>query len=104
MFGLLKEYRNVQRVINARYDVLFYAENAYYFQYFKHLFESLKSRGVKICYITSDKSDPVFQQSTNFITVVYSNRTLAFAFQNLKANVMIMTMPDLQNFIFKRSA
>jgi hypothetical protein len=103
MLHFFKENRNIQRVINTRYDVIFYAENAYYFQYYRHLLEELEKHPISICYITSDKNDPILSTKPN-IETVYSKNTLAFAFNKLKAGTMIMTMPDLENFIFKRSA
>jgi len=104
MFDFFKEHKNIQRVINTKYEVIFYAENAYYYQYFRHLVEDLSSKGIKICYITSDKNDPLLQQQNNGMDVVFSKSTLAFLFNKLKAYVMVMTMPDLGQFIFKKSA
>ena len=103
MFGFFKENRDIQKAINTRYQVIFYSESAYYFQYFQHLFNSLQERGIRICYITSDNKDPLLNSSYQSVDVVYSKSTLAFAFQKLQADVMILTMPDLQNFIFKKS-
>lgn len=104
MLGIFKENTAVQKLIRTRYEVIFYAENAYYFQYFSHLFEAMQSAGKKTCYITSDKNDPVFEKQGPNTDVVFSKSTLAFAFDKLQADVVIMTMPDLGNFIFKKSA
>jgi hypothetical protein len=103
MLHFFKENREIQRVISTRYQVIFYAENAYYFQYFRHLFHALQSRAIRICYITSDKNDPILKQGFANVDVVFSKSTLAFAFQKLQADLMILTMPDLGNYIFKRS-
>lgn len=101
MFGLLSEYSNIQKLIGKKYQVIFYAENAYYFQYFRHLFEALKEQKVNICYITSDKNDPILNRSE--IEAVYSKNTLAFLFPKLHADIMVLTVPDLQQFILKKS-
>src|SRR5687768_14244620 len=101
MFGLLTEYGNIQKIIGKKYQVIFYAENAYYFQYYSHLFEALVREKVRICYISSDKNDPTFNY--NGIEAVYSRNTLAFLFPKLQADIMIMTMPDLQQFNIKKS-
>lgn len=89
--------------METRYQVVVFAENAYYYQYFRHLVNELVKAELKICYITSDSKDPLFGSTNERMDVVYSKSTLAFLFRNLQAEVVIMTMPDLQHFIFKRS-
>ena len=103
MFSFLDEYRNVQKLISTKYDLIFYAENGYYFQYFKHLVESFAGTSLKICYLTSDKKDPIFNKNYGSVETIYCKTTLAFVFKKLQAKVVILTMPDLQNFIFKKS-
>lgn len=103
MFGFFKENSAVQKLVSTRYEVVFYAESAYYFQYFRQLFASLQAASRKIAYVTSDKNDPVFELRNAATNVVFSKSTLAFAFSKLQADCVIMTMPDLGNFIFKRS-
>jgi YidC/Oxa1 family membrane protein insertase len=103
MLSFLQEYTSAQKLVNKKYDLIFYAENAYYFQYYRHLFEHVIQEGISVCYITSDRTDPVLQLVQPGLEAVYIKSTLAFVFPRLKAKAMIMTMPDLQNFIFKRS-
>ena len=103
MFGFFRENREVQKLAVTRYQVIFYAENAYYFQYFRHLFGELQRRQLRICYITSQQNDPLLNVAYPNVDVVFSKATLAFVFQKLQADVVIMTMPDLQHFIYKRS-
>src|SRR5215211_4513704 len=103
MFSFFSEYRTAQKVISNHYHIIFYAENRYYFQYFEHLFEAFASEGrYRICYLTSDKTDRILADKR--IESYYLKNTLAGIFPRLKADIMIMTMPDLQNFIFKKSA
>src|SRR3954470_18043220 len=99
MFGIFRENSNIQKVLQQNYQVVFYAENAYYFQYFRHLFDSLIRHQVKICYISSDANDPVLRLESPFVDTVYSKSTLAFLFSRLRADVMILTMPDLDRYI-----
>ncbi len=103
MLSFLREYAKVQHFISKRPDVVFYAENAYYFQYFRHLFDSLRKENVSLGYITSDPHDPILLQPDEKLEVLYSKSTLAFVFQRLHSPVVIMTMPDLGNFVFKKS-
>ncbi len=103
MFSFFSEYRTVQKIISSHYHLIFYAESRYYFQYFQQLFEELAGMAkYKICYLTSDKNDPVLNDKR--VEAWYVKNTVAGIFPRLRADVMIMTMPDLQNFIFKKSA
>jgi CDP-glycerol glycerophosphotransferase (TagB/SpsB family) len=103
MFDFFQENRKIQKLIATKYDVIFYAENRYYRQYLNHLLENLQKHSLRICYITSDKNDPVLTEKMNNTDVFFSKSTLAFVFTKLKADVAIMTMPDLGNYIFKKS-
>lgn len=93
----------MQKLIATKYDVIFYAENRYYRQYLNHLLVNLQKHSLKICYITSDKNDPVLSEQMNNTDVFFSKSTLAFVFAKLKAGAVVMTMPDLGNYIFKKS-
>jgi YidC/Oxa1 family membrane protein insertase len=102
MFSFFSEFRAAQKLAAQKFHVIFFAENGYYFQYFRHLYEALVTeQGLSIAYITSDKNDRILQDKR--VTAVYLKTTLAGIFPRLHADVMIMTMPDLQNFIFKKS-
>lgn len=102
MLSFFSEFRNAQKLAGQKFHVIFYAENRYYFQYFRHLYETLvNTPAIKIAYITSDRKDSMLQD--NRVQAFYLKSTLAGIFPRLQADVMIMTMPDIQNFIFKRS-
>jgi YidC/Oxa1 family membrane protein insertase len=102
MFSFFSEFKAAQRLSAQRYHIIFFAENRFYFQYFNHLFEAFAGQpGVKVAYITADKADPVLEDKR--VEAFYLKSTLAGIFPRLQADVMIMTMPDLQQFIFKKS-
>lgn len=102
MFSFFSEIRTAQKLSGQRFHVIFFAENGYYFQYYRYLFEALVDvPSIKIAYITSDKKDDILRDTR--VQSFYLKNTLAGIFPQLQADVMIMTMPDLQNFIFKRS-
>jgi YidC/Oxa1 family membrane protein insertase len=103
MFSFFSELRAAQQLAAKKYHVIFFAENRFYFQYFRHLVDALAGQpNLKVAYVTSDKADPVLQQKR--VEAYYLKSSLAGVFPRLQADVMIMTMPDLQNFIFKKSA
>ena len=102
MFSFFSEFASAQKIVSKKFDVIFFAESRHYFQYFKHLFDALvEIPNVRIAYITSDKTDEILND--NRIEAFYLKSTLAGIFPRLQAGVVIMTMPDLQNFIFKKS-
>src|SRR5688572_20497613 len=84
--------------------VVFYAESRHYYQYFEKLVTGLLAKKVRILYITSDKADPLRKTAPEGMQVMHTNRTLGFLFKRIKADVMVMTMPDLGNYLFKRSS
>ncbi len=103
--SFFSEYTQVNRLLQQKQQVVFYAESRYYFVYFKKLIDDLLAeQGITICYITSDKNDPLFKKAPAGMKVLHVKWMLGFLFSRIRADVMIMTMPDLDNFLFKRSA
>lgn len=102
MFSFFSEFAAAQKLASQRFHVIFFSEGKAYHQYLRHLYEALlQVPGIRIAYITAGKDDPVLQDRR--VEAVYLKTTLAGIFPRLRADVMIMTMPDLQNFIFKKS-
>lgn len=91
-----------QRLRNKQ-TVVFYAESRHYYQYFEKLTKDLLAAGIKILYITSDKADPLRKAAPEGMHVMYTKWMLGFLFKRIKADVMVLTMPDLGNYIFKKS-
>jgi CDP-Glycerol:Poly(glycerophosphate) glycerophosphotransferase len=99
-----EEYKKVSTLIKSKQQVVFYAESRHYYQYFEKLILDLRENSdISICYITSDKNDPLLFTSSHRMKVVYVKWMLGFLFSNLHADVMVMTMPDINNFAFKKS-
>lgn len=101
--GFFSEYSSVMKLLQQQQQVVVYAESRHYYPYFEKLITGLLAENVNICYITSDKSDPLLSSSPAGISVVYVKWMLGFLFPRIKSDVVIMTMPDLDNFLFKRS-
>jgi len=101
--GLLSEYHTVNRLLKQKQQVVFYAESRHYLQYFMPLLVELLKKEVQVCYITSDPSDKLLQKPQNGLNVFFVKWMLGVLFSRLKADVMIMTMPDLDHFLYKRS-
>lgn len=103
--SFFSEYKNVQVLLKQKQEVVFYAESRHYFQYYEQLINDLlETKQIVVTYITSDKNDPLLnQQQSNFKTV-YIKWMLGFLLNKIKCRVMVMTMPDLGNYLFKKSA
>lgn len=90
--------------LRHKQSIVFYAESRHYYQYYEKLILDLLDRKAKILYITSDKHDPLLKTAPQGLQVMHVKWTLGLLFKRIKADVMVMTMPDLGNFLYKRSA
>lgn len=98
------EYHSVQKILKTQHQVVVYSESRHYHQYFESLLLDIaENSSLRILYITSDKNDPLLTVSLQKMQVVYIKQFLGFLFAKIKAGTMIMTMPDLNNFLYKRS-
>jgi YidC/Oxa1 family membrane protein insertase len=103
--SFFSEYKQVNKLLQQKHQVVFYAEGRHYFQYFEKLITDLLANSdIEICYITSDENDPLLTTAPGRVKPVYVKWMLGYLFSRIKTDVMIMTMPDLDNFLFKRSA
>lgn len=102
--SFFSEYREVTKLLRQKRQVVFYAETRHYYQYFEKLIvDLLDKKSIEICYITSDNKDPLLTQAPDGMKVIYIKWLLGFLFSRINAYVMLMTMPDLGNFLFRRS-
>ena len=108
-FGLgydWKEVKRFEKLDKNDRSVVFYLENEYSFIYFQPIVEKLTQKyDMKICYITSSKTDPMLTCKDKNILPFYIGDGVARSnfFINLKATIIVMTMPDLETFHIKRS-
>jgi YidC/Oxa1 family membrane protein insertase len=103
--SFLAEY-NIAKKLTAEYHpIIIYSENRYYYQYFQQLVQDVfQQSNLPILYITSDKQDPLLKESHQRMRVVFINLLLAWIFPRLNGGVMLLTMPDLNNYQYKKSA
>ena len=108
-FGLGYDWKEVKRFnkLDKRdRSIVLYLENESDFIFFKPIVEKLTQEyDTKICYVTSSKTDPMLNCNDKNILSFYVGDGVARSnfFINLKATIMIMTMPDLETFHIKRS-
>lgn len=85
-------------------DIVFYSSQAQYIAFFEGLMKALiNNHGAKLCYITSDHNDPILHRNSPDITTFYFNALFPFVLPFLDAKVVVMTMPDLNQFHVRRS-
>ena len=108
-FGLgydWKEVKRFKKLDQKDRSIVFYLEKESDFIFFKPVVEKLTQEyDTKICYVTSSKTDPMLSCNDKNILPFYIGDGVARSnfFINLKATIMVMTMPDLETFHIKRS-
>ena len=105
---LLKEcssyFKFFKRINKEQRDIVFYSRQAQYMAFFEGLINVLvREHEAKLCYITSDPRDPILQSSPPNIRSFYFNTLFPFVLPFLNAKVIVLTMPDLNQFHIRRS-
>lgn len=86
-------------------QLVFYSEKSGFYKYFKDVMEYiLEHSDVTIHYITSDSKDAIFQNPNKQIRPYFidDNRLIPL-FMKVDSDMMVMTVPDINNFHLKRS-
>ncbi|MBR3515840.1 MAG: membrane protein insertase YidC [Lachnospiraceae bacterium] len=86
-------------------QIVFYSEKNGFYKYFKDVIEEILAHSdVVIHYITSDPKDEVFGLASEQFQVYYISETkLIVLMMKMDADVVVLTMPDLQKYHIKRS-
>jgi CDP-glycerol glycerophosphotransferase (TagB/SpsB family) len=85
--------------------IVFYSESGQDYHFFENIIKHIVSNNHKICYLTSDSQDPVFEKHNDKVISLYIGDGLArtILFHTLKADLFVLTMIDLNNHHLKRS-
>ena len=87
-------------------SIVFYSEDISSFVHFEQIIHELTEKmGRQICYVTSAKDDPILKNQNEKIRAFYIGlgATRTKFFMELKAGVLVMTMPNLETYFIKRS-
>ena len=99
------DYKRFFSVVNKH--LVFYSESSGFYKYFKGIIEYLlKNTNIVIHYITSDPNDAIFklsEEEKNLRTYYIGEKKLITLMMKMDADIVVMTMPDLQNYHIKRS-
>ncbi|MCD7845185.1 MAG: membrane protein insertase YidC [Oscillospiraceae bacterium] len=99
------DYKRFFHVANKR--LVFYSEASGFYKYFQNTIEALLARtNVVINYVTSDPDDQIFalaEKEPRIQPYYIGERRMITLFMKMDADIVVMTMPDLDTYHFKRS-
>lgn len=99
------DYKRFFSIINKH--IVFYSERSGYYKYYRGIIEYLLSNtNIAIHYVTSDPEDKVFELEKDWDrlkTYYIGEKRLITLMMKMDADIVVMTMPDLENFHIKRS-
>lgn len=98
-----QDYKRFQKYGNKQ--IVFYSEKNGFYKYFQNIIEAiLRKTDIVIHYITSDPKDEVFSLASEQFQVYYiGENKLIVLMMKMEADIVCMTMPDLQKYHIKRS-
>ena len=100
-----EDYKKFFKIVNKH--LVFYSESNGFYKYYKGIIEYLlKNSKLTIHYITSDYNDNIFnlEKENSRIRAYYiGEKKLITLMMKMDADVVVMTMPDLNNYHIKRS-
>ena len=100
------ELKRFEKLPDFERSIVFYAENRASMDYFGSLISELTEKmNLQICYVTSVKDDPILDTKNQRILPFYigDGTVRTKFFLTLKAKILVMDMPDLDQFHIKRS-
>jgi len=101
-----KQLKKIEDLPQSERTIVFYAENLASINHFREIITELtEKRNLPICYITSVKDDPILFSKNKKIKSFYIGDGTARTkfFLTLNTKILLMDMPDLNNFHIKRS-
>ena len=102
----LSELKRFESLDQKEKSIVFYSENENSRFIFKSLIDELiNTHNYNICYVTSNKDEKILNETNKKIKTfcIGEGAVRTKFFLNLKASILIMTMPDLETFHIKRS-
>lgn len=99
------DYKKFFSVVNKH--LVFYSESSGFYKYYKGIIEYiLDNTNITIHYITSDPKDQIFdiaRKESKIRPYYIDEKRLITLMMKMDADVVVMTMPDIENFHIKRS-
>ena len=99
------DYKRFFSVVNKK--LVFYSESSGFYKYFQNIIEELLRRSnITIHYITSDPDDQIFalaEKEPRLQPYYIGERRMITLFMKMDADIVCMTMPDMETYQYKRS-
>lgn len=100
-----QDYKRFFSIVNKH--LVFYSESSGFYKYFKGIIEYiLNNTNIVIHYITSDYNDNIFKlanENPQIKAYYIAEKKLITLMMKMDADVVVMTMPDIETFHIKRS-
>ena len=109
MIKIIKDILQAIKIIKLpkeRRKIIFYSEGKDYWPIFEGIIKILiKETDLYISYLTSDKNDKGLGKKINRFSIFFTDEKYVrnWLFENLEADIVVMTMPDLNQYQLKRS-
>tara|TARA_B100000686_G_C16795372_1_gene981904 strand:- start:2563 stop:3726 length:1164 start_codon:yes stop_codon:yes gene_type:complete len=106
IFKACKGINEFKKLSDKERSIVFYQEDASSWIYLQSLVKEIaRYKNDQICVLTSSLDDPILKNPPSFTRPIFigTGMTRIWFFQGLKAQVIVMTMPDLEAFHIKRS-
>ncbi len=100
-----EDYKRFFAQGSGKKELVFYSVRGGFYRYYKGLIEHILSDSdIVIHYVTSDAHDEIFSMQGERLRAYYiDGNDLIYWFMKLDADVMVMTMPELEKYYYKRS-
>lgn len=99
------DYKRFFSIVNKH--LVFYSAKSGFYKYFEDVIEELiRVSNVTIHYVTSDPNDAIFElakEKPQIKPYYIGEKKLITLMMKMDADIVVMTMPDLENFHIKRS-
>ena len=101
-----EDYKKFFKIVNKH--LVFYSESNGFYKYYKPIIEYLlKHSKIVIHYITSDYNDNIFNMEKEYPDRIkayfIAEKKLITLMMKMDSDVVVMTMPDIENYHIKRS-
>ncbi|MCL1903699.1 MAG: membrane protein insertase YidC [Oscillospiraceae bacterium] len=100
-----REKEDMTRFHIAKKQLVFFSEASGFFKYFEHFINYiLDNSELTVHYLTADFNDQVFKLSKPRLETYFCTPNgLISAFMKMDSDMVVMTMPDLETYHYKRS-
>ncbi|MCL2079592.1 MAG: YidC/Oxa1 family membrane protein insertase [Oscillospiraceae bacterium] len=101
----IREKEDMKRFFSTSKELVFYSESSGFYKYFQGIIEYiLENSDITVHYLSSDINDRVFElKKPRLETYFCSAHGMITAFMKMDADIVVMTMPDLDVYHYKRS-